>query len=177
MTRGDGERTRDRRVERGLSDASPERRGSVADRRAEANSRFVACRVAEWNLGVPVERVQEVLTERPLTLVPLAPIELAGLLNLRGHIVTVIDLRSRLGLAPRALDAKSMGVVIREGGDLFSIQVDTVGDVIDVAASAIKEPPTNLDPTWRHCCTGVVRLESGDLLAVLEVSRVITIPE
>lgn len=168
---------KDRRTARELLPAESDRRESAKDRRTEENLRFVTFHVAEWLLGVRVERVQEVLADRPITAVPLADREMAGLLNLRGQIVTVLDLRARLGLQARPAGAARMSLVIRDGAELYSLLVDSVGEVLDIGASALKEPPPNLDPVWRECCEGVARLPGGGLFAALDVSRVLNSPE
>ena len=92
--------------------------------------------------GVPVSSVQEVLRAQALTSVPLAPLEVAGLLNLRGQIVTSLELRARLGLRPRPADAPSVNVVVKTAdGNAVSLVVDEIGDVIEPPREAFEAPP------------------------------------
>lgn len=128
---------------------------------------YVSFRVAGVWLALPVARVQEVLGARTLTPVPLATPFLAGLLNLRGEIVSVIDLRHRLGLPPRDGGRASFHVVVRDGDELFALQVDEVGDVVEATAEEIDEAPSTLPETLRRCAPRVIRREGGLLLAAL----------
>jgi purine-binding chemotaxis protein CheW len=123
----------------------------------------------QW-LGIPVVRVQEVLAAQAICPVPLAPPEVAGFLNLRGQIVTVVDLRCRLDL-PRSEDrAAGMNIVVRDGDELFSLLVDAVGDVVEADAVQLEPVPPTLDARWRACCEGVIRLPAG-LLVVMSIDR------
>jgi purine-binding chemotaxis protein CheW len=131
---------------------------------------FVTFRLAGEHLGVPVRLVQEVLTHQLLSPVPLAPVEVAGFLNLRGQIVTALDLAARLGLGASA--EMRMNVVVRDGDELFSLQVDEVGDVVEVAPSALEPPPATLDARWRSVARGVIRLDAG-LLVVLDLGALL----
>src|SRR5690606_15557418 len=94
----------------------------------------------QW-LGVPVERVQEVLVAQRISPVPLASGEIAGFLNLRGQIVTAIDLRARLGLPPRGEGETCMNIVVRDGDELFSLVADAVGDVVESTADSLEQTP------------------------------------
>jgi purine-binding chemotaxis protein CheW len=133
---------------------------------------YVSFRLAgEW-LGIAVVRVQEVLTPQTLSPVPLAPREVAGFLNLRGQIVTAIDLRARLGLAPRAGAQPSMNLVVRHGDELFSLLVDEVGDVVGTESTAVEAVPASLAAHWRSCASGVIRLDAG-LLVVLDIDALL----
>ncbi len=124
----------------------------------------------QW-LGIPVVLVQEVLVEQRVSPVPLSPEEVAGFLNLRGQIVTAIELRARLGLAPRT-DQAAMNVVVRDEDELYSLIVDEVGDVVQVGMDQVEATPQTLDPVWKQCSRGVIRLDEG-LLLVLDVDRVL----
>lgn len=122
--------------------------------------------------GLRLERVRDVFVPRSLSKVPLAPPEVAGLLNLRGRIVTAIDLRRRLGLPPRADGGTPFAVGIEERGELYGLIVDRVGDVMWLKPSSYEANPTNLDQSWAKLCAGVHRLDQG-LLVVLDVDRVL----
>ena len=135
------------------------------------DAELVTFRVAEQWFGVPVLSVQEVLVAQRVARVPLAPAEVTGLLNLRGQIVTAINMHRRLelGYAPAG---SPMNVVVRDGEELFALVVDEVGDVVAVPERTIESLPATLDTCWKGVCAGVVRRES-DLLAVLDPRRVL----
>jgi purine-binding chemotaxis protein CheW len=136
-------------------------------RRAEAQRQgYVSFRLAEQWLGLPVILAQEVLATQRISPVPLAPPEVAGFLNLRGQIVTAVDLRVRLGLAGRNQGEPAMNIVVRDGEELFSFLVDEVGDVVEVSDARVEEVPATLDEVWKTCCEGVIRLERGLLLVM-----------
>ena len=141
---------------------------------AEAVSQFVSFWIERQLLGVPVHHVQEVLNPHVIAPVPRARPEVAGLLNLRGQIVTAVDLRRRLGLPPRKEVTPAMNVVVRHEGEGFSLLVDDVGDVIDAPADAMEPPPRTLDAPYRSVTHGVFRLEDG-LLVVLEMPRLLAL--
>lgn len=92
---------------------------------------------------------------------PLAPPEVAGLLNLRGRIVTAIDLRRRLGLPPRADGGTPVAVGIEERGELYGLIVDRAGDVLRFKRSSYDANPANLDRRWAKVCAGVYRLDQA----------------
>lgn len=125
--------------------------------------------------GVPVSSVQEVLRSQALTRVPLAPKEVSGLINLRGKIVTTVELRARLGLPPRDPDAPVINVVVRsDGGNVVSLAVDQIGDVLEPDESTFETPPETVPPEIRCLVTGVYKLE-GRLMLVLNTELAITI--
>jgi purine-binding chemotaxis protein CheW len=138
----------------------------------EANSEFVSVIVGGQLFGIPVLQVQDVLGPQRLTRIPLAPPEIAGSLNLRGRIVTAIDLRTRLGLPPSEDPKRSMSVVVDHGGELYSFIVDSVGEVLSLSGSVYERSPPTLDPLWRDVAAGIYRLE-GTLLVVLDVARLL----
>lgn len=131
-----------------------------------APSEFVTFRLAEQWFGIPVLAVQEVLMEQRIARVPLAPPAVAGFLNLRGQIVTAVDLRTTLRLAPREPTHEVMNVVVRHDGELFAFLVDDVGDVVSVAHHAIEPTPPTLDPRWASAASGIVRRDVGLLLVI-----------
>ena len=133
---------------------------------------FVTFRLDRQWLGIPVVLIQEVLTGQRVTPVPLSPAEVEGFLNLRGQIVTAVDLRSVLGLPQRSADASCMNVVVRQDDELFSLIVDEVGDVLEVGERSVEPTPKTLDAVWKACSRGVVRMEAG-LLVVLDVDTVL----
>lgn len=121
--------------------------------------------------GIDVLRVQEALRTQVRTTVPLAPHGIAGLVNLRGQVVMLLDLRTRLGLEPLAADAEPMMIVVVVDGEPISLLVDEIGDVIDVEDDQFETPPDTLPASLRDIILGAYKLELGLLLA-LDVDRV-----
>ena len=118
--------------------------------------------------GLPIGRVQDVFSPDRLTRVPLAPPEVAGVLNLRGRIVTAINMRVRLGLPPLDTGRPPMAVGIDHGGEAYGLLIDQVGEVMKLPAAGREANPANLDPRWAEISDGVHRLD-GQLLVVLDV--------
>ncbi len=126
--------------------------------------------VDKYLFGVEVLDVQEVLRYQDLTQVPLAPKEVQGLINLRGQIISAIDLRSRLNLPPREEGKNPMNVVIRTNNEVVSFLVDSIGDVLDVDDDTFEMAPDTVDLTTRELVGGVYKLEDG-LLMVLDAAK------
>lgn len=139
---------------------------------SDTTMEYVTFRVADQWLGMPVLAVQEVLVAMRIARIPMAPVAVAGFLNLRGQIVTAIDLRTTLELPPRDAEADVMNVVVRHDDELFAFMVDEVGDVVAVPADAVEATPSTLSARWRTACTGVVRRERS-LLLVMSVHQVL----
>ncbi len=139
---------------------------------AAAGGQLATFHVADLFFGVDVLRVQEVLAWQPMTPVPLAPEVVEGLINLRGQIVTAVDMRRRLGLPPHGGEAAPMNLVIRTEDGPVSLLVDDIGDVLEADAAAWERPPENLSPAARELVRGVYKLE-GRLLLVLDVERTV----
>lgn len=129
-------------------------------------SQFCTFTVDGLDFGVAVSQVQEVLRYQPMTPVPQAPAAVRGLINLRGQIVTALDVRLRLGLAPRPADVLPMNVIVRSHGEVVSLLVDDIGDVIDTGDLAIEAAPANLPHQVREVVQGVVSLPDTILLAL-----------
>lgn len=142
----------------------------------QATEGFVTVVTGGQLFGLKVLRVRDVFVPRGLSQVPLAPPEVAGLLNLRGRIVTAIDLRRRLGLPPRADGGTPVAVGIEERGELYGLIVDRVGDVVWLKPSSYDTNPANLDQRWAKVCAGVHRLDQG-LLVVLDVDKVLNLTQ
>lgn len=145
-----------------------------APRRAQGQGGdFVTVRMGQQLLGIPVLRVHDVLKPQAMTPVPRAPAIVAGVMNLRGRIVTAIDVRACLGLPPRAADeAPPMCVVIEHRSQPYALVVDGVGDVISVAGDSHEQNPATLNARWRQLATGVYRLPDA-LLIVIDVSALL----
>ncbi len=135
---------------------------------------FVTITIKDQWFGIPVLTVQDVLDTQTITRIPLAPSEVAGALNLRGRIVTAIDVRRRLGLPDREAEADSMSIVVDHGGELYSLIVDSVGEVLGLSSADFERNPSTLDPTWRDVSAGVYQLE-GKLLLVLDVEQLLDV--
>ncbi|MFQ5346710.1 MAG: chemotaxis protein CheW [Rhodothalassiaceae bacterium] len=133
---------------------------------------FVTVRLAGQLLGIPVLAVHDVLNAQKITRIPLAPSWVAGVLNLRGRIVTAINLRQRLGFPPREDGAEDMSVVIEYRGEPYSLQIDTVGEVLNLDGESIEKNPVTLDSRWREVSRGIYRLD-GELLVILDVERIL----
>jgi purine-binding chemotaxis protein CheW len=138
----------------------------------QATEGFVTVVTGGQLFGLRLERVRDVFVPRGLSQVPLAPPEVAGLLNLRGRIVTAIYLRRRLGLPPRDDGGAPVAVGIEERGELYGLIVDRVGDVLRLKRSSYEPNPVNLDQRWAKVCAGVHRLDHG-LMVVLDVDKVL----
>lgn len=122
--------------------------------------------------GIEVERVQEILRSQDMTEVPLSAPVIRGLINLRGQIMTAVDLRERVGFPPREDGKPPINVVIRrkEGG--MSLLVDAIGDVISPARELAEDPPENVNPRVRSLLQGVYKLE-GRLLQILDPDKLV----
>jgi purine-binding chemotaxis protein CheW len=132
--------------------------------------------VGDLGFGVEVKHVQEVIRLLPLTRVPLAPGLVRGLLNLRGQIVTALDVRARLDLPPLSPALEPMTVVVRAGEGVVGLLVDQVGDVLEVDQTSFERVPETLPARLRELVRGVFKLETR-LLLLLDVERIIVLPE
>ncbi len=126
--------------------------------------------IADLFIGLDVLNVQEVLRPQELARVPLAPPNVEGLLNLRGHIVTAIDLRRRLGFPARAPDAEPMFMIVRTADGFVALLVDRVGDVIEVDESTFEPTPDNIPAATRTLIAGVHKLPQR-LLHLLDATQ------
>lgn len=135
---------------------------------------FSTFKVGHLFFGVEVEKVQEVIRYQEMTRVPLADRIIRGLINLRGQIVTAVDLRRRLQLPDRCEDALPMNVVVRHGGGPVSLLVDEIGDVLEVDAGSFENAPDTLTSQARQLICGVYKLE-GNLLHVLNTEKVLDV--
>jgi purine-binding chemotaxis protein CheW len=124
--------------------------------------------------GVEVLKVQEVIRYQAMTRVPLAPGTVEGLINLRGQIVTALDLRRRLGLPPRTSDVLPTNVVVRGADGAVSLLADEIGDVVEVQEESFEAPPETLSSLARELVTGVYKLD-GKLLLILNTEGVLNL--
>jgi len=131
------------------------------------------------HFGLSVEHVQEVLRYQQLTAVPCAPDAVLGLINLRGQIVTALDLRCRLGLPPRPAGELPMNVIVRSRGEVVSLLVDDIGDVMDADELTLQPTPANLPVTVQDVVSGVLPL-TDSILLVVDADRAVdvsTVPD
>lgn len=133
---------------------------------------YVTLMVANQLFGVPIHSVQDVLGPQRINRIPLAPAEVAGSLNLRGRIVTAIDLRKRMGLPERPKDQSGMSVVVDYNGELYSLIMDAAGEVMSLPANEFEANPATLDPLWQDVTSGIYQLD-GRLLVILEIERLL----
>ena len=138
----------------------------------EQVTEYVTVMIGGQLFGLPISRVQDVFMPDRVTRVPLSAPEIAGVLNLRGRIVTAVDMRRRLGLPPRTDDRPSMAVGIELKGESYGLLIDTVGEVMKLGDDTREPNPVNLDPRLARVSGGVHRLE-GQLMVILDVDRVL----
>jgi purine-binding chemotaxis protein CheW len=135
---------------------------------------YVTAVIGGQLFGLPILRVQDVFIPERVTRVPLAPPEIAGVLNLRGRIVTLIDMRDRLGLDKRQDDGPAMAIGVESRGESYGLLIDSVGEVLKLDDDTREANPINLDPRLARVSAGIHRLE-GQLLMVVDVERVLDI--
>jgi purine-binding chemotaxis protein CheW len=133
---------------------------------------YVTAMIGDQLFGLPILRVQDVFIPERLTRVPLAPPEIAGVLNLRGRIVTLIDMRGRLGLGERSDDAPLMAIGVESRGESYGLLIDSVGEVLKLDDVARESNPVNLDPRLARVSIGIHRLD-GQLLMIVDVDQIL----
>jgi purine-binding chemotaxis protein CheW len=141
----------------------------------DSERRFCTVFVGGLWFGIQNEGVREVLRQQAVTRVPLAPPEIAGLINMRGQIVTVIDLRLCLKMAPRSVDQAAMNLVLSSDGGAVGLLVDDVGEVVQAAEDRYETMPESLPAEARELVAGVYKLPDG-LLHVLAIEAVVAPP-
>ena len=135
---------------------------------------YVTLVLAGQLCGVPVVGVRDILREQPIARVPLAPPDIAGNLNLRGRIVTAVDVRRRLQLPPLPNQTRSMAIVTEQEGELYALLVDQVCEVIWPDRRLFESRLATLSPVWSRYCTGLYRLENN-LMIVLDLTRLVSL--
>jgi purine-binding chemotaxis protein CheW len=137
---------------------------------------FVTFTVADHYFGVPVMRVQDILTPDAIAIVPLGPPEVRGLINLRGRVVTVIDMRTRLSLneSEEQNKASRKCVTVENDGEFYTLLVDSIGDIIGLDEKDREPNPATIDPHWRGLADGVFRA-GARLLVALDVDQLLNI--
>lgn len=134
---------------------------------------YVTVMVADQIFGLPIDRVHDVFIASSLTEVPLAPREIVGLLNLRGRVVTAMDLRRRLGLPDRSGSDREMAVGLEHQGESYGLLVDSVGEVMKLPPQTREPNPVHMDQRWVKLSRGVYRLDDK-LLIILDVDAVLS---
>ena len=133
---------------------------------------FLIIHIGSQKFGVPVLQIQDVLGPQSITPIPLAPRGVAGALNLRGRIVTTIDVRESLNLKDISETSRNMSVVVEHDQELYSLVIDNVGDVLDLDDSLYENNPPTLEPGLKDVSSGIYRLEN-ELLIILDVSKLL----
>ena len=143
---------------------------------SDTTSKFCTFFLGDFFFGVPVDNVQEVICRQEMTRIPLAPDCILGLINLRGQIVTAIDLRRRLGFEADEDSVPPMNVVIRTDDGAVSLLVDEIDEVVDLDGTTFEEPPENLAQRTRDLIHGVHKFEDR-LMLVLDTDEVLHLPQ
>ena len=139
----------------------------MSDTRMVGSQTLVTMKVAGQPFGIPVEAVRDILDGQRISRIPLAPKSIAGSLNLRGRIVTVLDVRVLLGLDAVEAQEKAMNVVIAHDGELYSLLVDQVGDVLAIGSEEVEAVPQTVMPSWRSVSSGIVKLKNELVLILI----------
>ncbi len=137
---------------------------------------YVTFTIGGQLFGLPISRVDDVFKPEAITRVPLSKREISGVLNLRGRIVTAINMRTRLGLEPAQKAGGEMAVGVSWKNEAYGLLIDGVGEVMRLSPATIEPNPVNLHPTWVGVSAGVFRLD-GRLLVVLDIDRVLAFDE
>jgi purine-binding chemotaxis protein CheW len=133
---------------------------------------YVTAMIGGQLFGLPISRVQDVFMPDRITRVPLSEPDIAGVLNLRGRIVTAVDMRRRLGLPPRSDDKPSMAIGIELKGESYGLLIDAVGEVMKLGEATLEPNPVNLDGRLARVSAGVHRLD-GQLMVILDVDSLL----
>lgn len=133
---------------------------------------YVTAKIGHELFGIPISRVQNVFVVERLTRVPMAPAHVAGILNLRGRIVTAVDIRPKLGLSRRESAAQPMAIGIDYRGESYGLIIDEIGEVLKLPDSDRAPNPVNLDAGLARFAAGIYQLDSR-LLVLLDVDRIL----
>lgn len=142
------------------------------DETLDTTIQYVTIYISDQLFGLPISRVHDVFVPESVTRVPLSQTEIAGVLNLRGRIVTAIDMRKRLGLRPLETEGSLMAIGIEFKEESYGLIIDSVGEVLDLSETSKEAVPSNLDSRWAEIAAGVHRLENN-LMVILDVDRVL----
>jgi purine-binding chemotaxis protein CheW len=139
---------------------------------SSARQEFVTMRIGEQLFGISVLAVRDVMRCQPIAPVPLAPSMIAGSLNVRGRIVTALDMRHRLNMPSYPEPETIMKIVVEVRHELYALMVDSVGDVLSLTMDRFEKVPANMESSWRGMSAGIFKLEN-ELLVILDVASVI----
>jgi purine-binding chemotaxis protein CheW len=139
-----------------------------------SQSDFVTLMLDGQYFGIPVLQVQDILSSVQITKVPLAPPEVTGSLNLRGRIVTAVDMRKRLGVGPNTAQTSSMNVVVEHKNELYSLIVDSVGEVLSLPNDEFEKNPPTLEKHLRDISKGIYQLDN-QLLIIIDVATLLNL--
>ena len=134
---------------------------------------YLTMTIGEQPFGILVSLIHEVIGHQNITRIPLAPREIAGVLNLRGRTITAIDVRARLGMPSERQGGRS--VLVEHAGEVHSLMVDSVGDVIMLDDALFEPHPRTISQAVRDVSSGIFRLDDM-LLVVLDVQRLVDFP-
>ncbi|ODA67715.1 Chemotaxis protein CheW [Methyloligella halotolerans] len=140
--------------------------------RRQAAEGYVTAMVGDQLFGLALTQVRDVFIPKGICRVPLAPPSVAGLLSLRGRVVTAIDLRRRLGLPLRGEGEPSVALGIERGAEIYGLIADRIGNVLRPSAESFEPTPINLTSRWSEVCAGLYRLDQG-VMAVLDVESLL----
>ena len=134
---------------------------------------YLSVIIADQLFGIPVLQIEDVLGEQKVTKVPLAPAEVDGALNLRGRIVTALNMRERLKLGKNNHTDTCMSVVVEQNGELYSLVIDKVGDVLRLSYDDFSTNPVTMDSPLKDVSEGIFQMEDN-LMIILDVTKLIT---
>ena len=135
-------------------------------------TQYVTVVIGEQLFGIPINQVHDVFMPESITRVPLSETEIQVVLNLRGRIVTAIDMRKLLGIEERSADESNMAVGIEYKGESYGFIIDNVGEVLNLSDDSREVNPANLNRNWTSISAGVHRLD-GELMVILDVEKVL----
>lgn len=136
-------------------------------------SQIVAFRLANEEYGVDIMRAQEIIVPGPITRVPEVPGYICGLINLRGHVIPIVDLRKRFGLAAKDADEHTRIIVVNVGTRTIGIVVDAVTEVLRLNCDQIEPPPSSVAGIDHDYIRGLVKLKEK-LLILLNIERILS---
>ncbi len=148
---------------------------SVGNKRDDYDGEYVTILIQGQLFGLPIGEVEDVFEPQMVTRVPLSPKEVVGVLNLRGRLVTLIDVCVKLGVSREPVE-KPMAIGLRRDEGAYALMVDQVGDVIRPDGSVVESVPSHLDQVWKHVCTGVLQLDDC-LMMVLDPESIFEIEQ
>lgn len=132
--------------------------------------KYVQARVDGQLFGICAEHIEDVLLPQSCTEIPLSVNEIKGMINLRGRIVTIISVRRALGLPDTEEGVPTRNIVLNREGDLYSLEVDAVSEITDIAASEIRRTPDNISDRWKETAQGVYSMKN-ELMVILDLEK------